>query len=473
MATGVVQGWRRSSEHSVQQEAATTVVINVWFVIVGALLVLMALGGAVLKRLPLTSSLLYMGVGVALGPLAFGLVRFDPLQHAVALERLTELAVVVSLFTAGLKLRTPFTDKRWIPPVRLATLTMLVSIVLMTLIGRWWLGLPLGAAILLAAVLAPTDPVLASDVQVEHASDRSSLRFGLTGEAGLNDGTAFPFVMLGLGLLGHHELGMAGLRWVGVDLLWAATAGLAIGWGLGQALGRLTIRLRRNRDEEVGYEDLLVLGLIALSYGVALLLHAYGFLAVFAAGLALRHVEMKKTGSDIEPTRVLQDAAREAPEAATEKLATHEEAAPAYLAHASLGFSEQAERILEAAVVLVLGGMLTYADFSASTIAFVAAMFLVVRPLAVALTYYGKGTKRGLRTYFSWFGIRGIGSLYYLFYAMSHGLEEDLARRLLGLTLAVVATSMVVHGVSVTPIMNRYSREREAREKARSTVPLR
>lgn len=445
-------------------------VINVWFAIVGALLILMALGGAVLKRLPLTTSLLYMGVGLALGPLAFGLIRFDPLQHVVALERLTELAVVVSLFTAGLKLRTPFSDKRWMPPVRLATFTMIASIFFVTLIGKWWLGLPLGAAILLAAILAPTDPVLASDVQVEHATDRSSLRFGLTGEAGLNDGTAFPFVMLGLGLLGHHELGPGLLRWVGVDLIWAVAAGLGIGWGLGQGVGRLTIRLRRNRDEDEGYEDLLVLGLIGVSYGIALLLHAYGFLAVFAAGLGLRHMEMRKTGSEVEPTQVLQEANREAPEEPTEKLATHNEAAPAYLAHASLGFSEQAERILEAAVVLVLGGILTYATFSPATIAFVAAMFLIVRPLAVSLTYFGKGAKRGLRWYFAWFGIRGIGSLYYLFYAMSHGLEEGLARNLLGVTLAVVATSMVVHGVSVTPIMNRYTRQREERAEAESAI---
>ncbi|RYG19071.1 hypothetical protein EON82_21880, partial [bacterium] len=203
-------------------------IVNVWFVIGGALLVLMALIGTVLKRLPLTTALLYMAVGAALGPGVFGLIRFDPLEYAGALERLTEIAVLVSLFTAGLKLRTPFSDERWIPPLRLATLTMAVSIGLVTLLGVSLLRLPLGAAVLLGAILAPTDPVLASDVQVEHATDRSRLRFGLTGEAGLNDGTAFPFVMLGLGLLGHHELGTGGWRWLGVDVLWAAFAGLGI-----------------------------------------------------------------------------------------------------------------------------------------------------------------------------------------------------------------------------------------------------
>ena len=437
-------------------------VINVWFAIVGALLVLMALWGAALKRLPLTTSLLYLVVGVALGPLAFGLIRFDPLQHVALLERLTEVAVVVSLFTAGLKLRTAFSDERWGPPLRLASLTMVVSILFVTLLGHFWLGLPLGGAILLGALLAPTDPVLASDVQVEHASDRSRLRFGLTGEAGLNDGTAFPFVMLGLGVLGHHDLGTFGLRWLGVDLIWAVAAGLGIGWGLGQAIGHLTLLLRKNREQEVGYEDLLALGLIALSYGVALLMHAYGFLAVFAAGLAMRHVEMGKTGENREPQKVLIRASQRDPEGSNEELATNNEAAPAYMAHAVLGFSEQTERILEAAVVLVLGGMMTYADYSLDTIMFVAAMLLLVRPLSVALTYWGKGTKHDLRAYFAWFGIRGIGSLYYLFYAMSHGLDQELSRRLLGITLAVVAASTIVHGISVTPLMNRYIRKRQA-----------
>ncbi len=436
--------------------------VNLWCVIVGGLLLAMALSGAALKRLPLTTSLLYLLAGVVLGPLAFGLIRFDPVAHASALERLTEAAVVVSLFTAGLKLRTPFTDDRWLPPVRLATLTMVVSIGLVTLLGVYLLRLPLAGAALLAAVLAPTDPVLASDVQVEHATDRSRLRFALTGEAGLNDGTAFPFVMLGLGLLGHHELG-GGWRWLAVDVAWAALGGLAIGWGLGQAVGRLTVRVRRRREEEVGYEDLLALGLIALSYGSALLVHAYGFLAVFAAGLAVRHVEMRKTGEEREPTRVIEQASGESVVTGTETLATHEEAAPAYMAHAVQGFSEQAERMLEVAVVVLVGGMLTFADFSLTSTLFVAAMLLLARPLSIFLTYGGRGSKRELRPYLAWFGIRGIGSLYYLFYAMGHGVEGNLARRLLGVTLAVVAASIVVHGVSVTPIMERYGRRRRER----------
>src|SRR5919206_497446 len=134
---------------------------------------------------------------------------------------LTPSAVLISLFTAGLKLRTALTDHRWRLPVRLAVESMIVTVGLITLVGVVGLGLPLGAAVLLGAILAPTDPVLASDVQVEGPTDQDRLRFGLTGEAGLNDGTAFPFVMLGLGLIGLHELGQAGWRWFAVDVVWA------------------------------------------------------------------------------------------------------------------------------------------------------------------------------------------------------------------------------------------------------------
>ena len=129
------------------------------------------------------------------------------------------------------------------------------------------LGLTLGAAILLGAILAPTDPVLASDVQLAHPHDRDRLRFTLTGEGGLNDGTAFPFVMLGLGLLGLHDLGPDGLRWLAVDVVWAVVVGLAIGFALGTLVGRLVVHLRSARREFTGADDFLALGLIVRRTG--------------------------------------------------------------------------------------------------------------------------------------------------------------------------------------------------------------
>ena len=179
------------------------------------------------------------------------------------LERLTEIAVIVSLFTAGLKLRVPLRDSAWRLPVSLATASMIVTVGLITVVGYARLEMSLGAAILLGAVLAPTDPVLASDVQVTEPGDRDHLRFGLTGEAGLNDGTAFSFLMLGLGLMGHHALGNNWSRWWLVDVAWAIPGGLLIGFLLGTAVGHLVLYLRKRYPEVVGGEDFLAMGLIA------------------------------------------------------------------------------------------------------------------------------------------------------------------------------------------------------------------
>jgi NhaP-type Na+/H+ or K+/H+ antiporter len=201
------------------------------------------------------------------------------------------VAVLISLFSVGLKLGLPLSSRDWLLPVRLAFVSMALTVALIAVVGVLGLGLAPGAAILLGAILAPTDPVLATAVQVESSGDRDRLRFSLTGEGGLNDGTAFPFVMLGLGLLGLHDLGTAGWRWLAVDVVWATAGGLLIGSALGALIGRLVVYLRTRHQESVGLDEFLALGLIALAYGVAVVGHAYGFLSVFAAGLALRRVK--------------------------------------------------------------------------------------------------------------------------------------------------------------------------------------
>jgi NhaP-type Na+/H+ or K+/H+ antiporter len=430
-----------------------------WCVIIGLLLIVMALAGSVLKRLPLTTAMLYLGVGYLLGPTAYGLIRLDPVGDAKLLERLTEVAVIISLFTAGLKLRLPFRDGRWRLPARLAFVSMALTVGLIALVGVVGLGLPVGAAILLGAILAPTDPVLAADVQVTDPTDRDRLRVALTGEAGLNDGTAFPFIMLGLGLLGLHELGASGGRWLVVDVAWAVAGGLAVGGLLGTLVGQLVLYLRRRHQESVGLDDFLALGLIALSYGVAVLAHAYGFLAVFAAGVALRRVEMRSTGAD-------SPAAVELGPGAARTLATDPDKAPAYLAAAVLGFNEQVERIGEVVIVVLLGGMLTAVSFTWDIVWFIPLLFLVIRPLAVVVGLLGARTSRLQRRLISWFGIRGVGSLYYLMYAIEHGLLEPLARSLSSLTLSTVAVSVIVHGISVTPLMTLYDRATRRRRAA-------
>lgn len=406
-----------------------------WSLIAGALLLLMALGGTLLKRLPLTAAILYLLAGLLLGPHGAALIDVDLVRRAALVERLTEAAVLVSLFTTGLKLRLPLSHPDWHLPVALATVSMALTVVLVAGVGVLALGLPVGAAVLLGAILAPTDPVLASDVQVAHALDRDRVRFSLTGEAGLNDGTAFPFVMLGLGLLGLHDLGAWGWRWVLVDVAWAVLAALAVDWGVGAAVGRLALALRRRRTEATGLDDFLGLGVVALSYGLALAVHAYGFLAVFAAGLSLRSIERRAEVPDADGSTA------------------HE--APAYMLRALVGFNERLERIAEVGIVVLLGAALSWPYLTGEAVALAVVLLLAIRPLAIRVSVRGATPRETALV--AWFGIRGVGSLYYLSWATGRGLGDALSERLAAITLTVVAVSILVHGVSVTPLMSRFS----------------
>lgn len=432
--------------------------VAAWYLVIGGLLVAMALASSMLKRLPLSASMLYLALGFVLGPAVLGALEIPPLRESAIVERITEVVVVISLFTTGLKLRVPLHERRWVLPVKLATVSMVITIGGIALIAFYGLGLPLGAAVLLGAILAPTDPVLASDVQVADAFDTDRLRFGLSGEAGLNDGTAFPFVMLGLGLLGLHDLGTAGWRWWTIDLVWSVAGGLCVGAVLGTLVGRLVLFLRRKHREAVGLDEFLTLGLIGLSYGTALLLHTYGFLAVLAAGIALRGVEMRYSGDrSTDEVRALTAGGID------EESATDPEKAPAFMVQSVLTINERLERIAEVAVVVLIGALVGMASVSTSTLWFVAILLFLVRPAAVLLGLVGVRMTTLERGLVGWFGIRGAGSVYYLAYAIQHGIEEDLAAQLTSITMIAVTASVLLHGVSVTPLMNAYAARRSTR----------
>ena len=419
----------------------------------GLLLIGMALARSVLQRLPVTTSLVYLVVGVALGPYGFGLLRLDPIENATLIEHVTEVAVIISLFSAGLKLRLPWRDRVWRVPAMLAFGSMALTVGLVALVGMTVLDLSPGMAILLGAVLSPTDPVLASDVQVESVRDKDRMRFTLTAEAGLNDGSAFPFVMLGLGVLGLHDIGELGRGWLAWDVIWAVPVGLAVGAVVGTLVGRLVVYLRRRYREAVGLDDFVALGLIALAYGAGLPVDGYACLGVFAAGLALRRVERRSSEQygidDADPDAV-------ADTRDPEELATRPETAPAYLAHELLRFNEQVEHIGEVAVMLLVGGMLAPSVLSVDAVLLATLLFLVIRPVAVWIGSIGSMMTRLQRLFIGWFGVRGIGSIYYLAFAIGHGLALAEASRLINLTFAVVVASIVVHGISVTPLMGRY-----------------
>ncbi|HEX7812241.1 MAG TPA: sodium:proton antiporter [Burkholderiales bacterium] len=421
-----------------------------WYPLIGVMLLLVVLGSATVKRAPVSLAMVYLLLGWAFGRL--GWLTLDPAEHGQSLELLAEIAVIVSLFSAGLKLRKPLQSRLWRLPLILASGSMAITVALIAACSMLLFGLPVGLAVLLGAILAPTDPVLASDVQVSDPGDADRLRFSLTGEAGLNDGAAFPFVMLGLGLLGLHELGGGGWRWWTVDVLWAIAGGMAIGMFLGKAVGRLVVYLRSRHLETVGYDDFLALGLIATSYGAAVALHAYGFLAVFAAGLALRTVERTMTGKDTPPDMSQVNAT-------AEQLAVDEKHASAFMAAAVLSFNEQLERLAELALVLVTGALLSLVEFSWPVVGFALLLFLIIRPLAVGPVALAAGMSTRQAAMVSWFGIRGIGSLYYLFYALNHGVAGAAADWMIQVILCVIAASIFLHGISVTPMMRRYAKD--------------
>ena len=422
-----------------------------WFLLVGALLLVMGLTFTILKRAPITAAIIYLLVGLMVGPSGLNLFHFNPLKQSALLETLTELVVLISLFSAGVKMPVPFSFTRWRTPILLATVSMAMTVGLIAAMAVYGLGMSVGAGVLLGAMLAPTDPVLATDVQVRHPGDRDQLRFTLTSEAGMNDGSAFPFVMLGMGLLGLHDLGDYGLRWLLVDVLWATLASIAIGVAGGVALARVGWRLRRAPHQHVLLDDFLGLGLIGVVYGVSVMAHAWGFLAVFFAAVALRQTEnqLAKASLRLHDSHLPNDPSAE----------PLPEPVP-MVSEGSLVFKEHLERMSELTLVLLLGGTLFISSWSWQAVGMALFVFFVARPVSVLIGLWRTNAAGPMRGLSAWFGVRGIGSLYYLMYAIQHGLPEPLALQLVQITLVVVTLSIFLHGTSVKPLMDHFWRPR-------------
>ncbi|MGR4864598.1 cation:proton antiporter [Caulobacter sp. LARHSG274] len=389
----------------------------------GVVVLLVAWLPMALSRLPLSLAILCVLIGVA----AFQVLPFhpDPVRFSTVTERLTEVVVLVALMGAGLKIDRRLGWRRWGSAWRLIAVTMPLSILGVTLMGVFGLGLGLAAALLLGAALAPTDPVLASDVQVgpPRAGDQGEARFALTAEAGLNDGFAFPFVHLAVSFALAGGAVSPGLlvHWLGVDVVWRVAAGVGVGWAVGRLLGWATFKAPHARISGTG-DGLVALGATLVAYGVAEVAHGYGFLAVFVSALALRETER-----DHEFHEAMHD------------------------------FAEQVERLLMMLVLVLLGGAVAsglLASLTWKEVAFGLALVFVVRPLAGWIGLIGAPHSTRERAVVAFFGIRGIGSLYYLSYGLNHG---DFHRwdRLWAITGFIVLCSILVHGVTATPLMAR------------------
>ncbi|GAA4662865.1 cation:proton antiporter [Kineococcus glutinatus] len=403
------------------------------YALAGASALLAALLPRLLHDKPFSLPMAFLGVGVLLG-LVPGLPEVDPAAHPDAALHVTELVVIISLIGAGIAIDRPVGWRRWATTWRLLVVVMPVSIALTALAGWAVAGLPLAAALLLGAALAPTDPVLASDVQVgEPAADAGSedeVRFALTSEAGLNDGAAFPVVHLAVALSLAAGAGLGGVvgHWVLEDVLWRGAVGLAVGMGMGQLLGRLFFRARlrvlRLADDVEGFTALAI---TFLAYGVAELLHGYGFVAVFVAAVTIKSLERSHGAHEV--------------------------------AH---GFVEQVERMLTAWLLLLLGAAMADGLLAALTwqLALVGVLLVVVvRPVVGVLSLAGTDAGPWERRVIGVFGVRGIGSLYYLAYAVGEG--DFPGAQLWAAGGFAVALSVVLHGLTATPVVARLDAARE------------
>ena len=409
----------------------------------GAVVLLTAWLPMLLKELPLSLPIACIALGAALAwsPLAT-IIEANPLENRYLTERLTEFVVIVALMGAGLKLDRPVGWRSWNVTWRLLGISMPLTIAAVALLGWGFLGLSTASAILLGAALAPTDPVLASDVQVgpPQSGEEDDVRFSLTSEAGLNDGLSFPFVYLAIAISFAQGSGEPWLlNWLRVDIVWRLAAGITVGWLTGRVLGFLIFRLPNRAQLSRTGDGFVALGVTCLSYGLTELAHGYGFLAVFVAAVTLRSVER-----------------------------THRY-------HESLhSFSEQIERLLMMVLLVCFGAAIAegsiFGALNWSVIAAAALILFLVRPLSGWVGLAGSGHSPEEKAVVAFFGIRGLGSFYYLAFALGHA-EFDRPEALWVTVCLVVLVSIVLHGIAVTPIMRRLD-DRRARRADSGTQPL-
>jgi NhaP-type Na+/H+ or K+/H+ antiporter len=410
---------------------------NILFAAAGLAVFTAAVLPKLLRDMPLSMPMVFLGAGMGAFALIPTLPDPDPVAHGDFVLHLSEICVIISLMGAGLALDRPVGRRRWSTTWRLLGIAMPLCIIGLTLLGMWFLGLGLGAALLVASSLAPTDPVLASEVQVGEPADHDGgttredeVRFGLTSEAGLNDGLAFPFVYLAIAISIAGASPSAWFpQWFAVDVLWRLAVGLMLGFLTGKVLARLFFSARADSLRLSNHsEGFVALAATFLAYGVTEMIEGYGFIAVFVCAVTIRAAE-RTNGYH----RVLHS------------------------------YVEQLERLLTVVILVLLGGAIARGLLEGigwTEVLVALAFLLVVRPVAGWLGLLKGKTGPRERIALSFFGIRGIGSLYYLSYALGKGRFADQAEWLWAFVGLVVALSIVIHGATTSPLMNRLDRLR-------------
>ena len=384
----------------------------------------MAFMPAVTKKTKISYSLIYVAAGALIYLLFPGWLPSPvPYLNSGITVHVTEFIVIISLMGAGIKLDRNFSWRNWSSPLRLIFFAMLLSIALCSVLGVFMLEFALPAALLIGAVLAPTDPVLAADVKVGPPNEKwkSETKFALTAEAGLNDGFAFPFTWLAIVVAQEGLQTSVIFSWLSYYLLYKIVAGLVLGWLCGKLTGYLVFHLAKKYKLLKARDGFLAVSLMLCTYGLTELMHGYGFIAVFICGLTLRRVEK-----------------------------SHEY-------HRELhSFTDQIERLLLGVLLVFFGGTLVSGILEPLTLAmvvFCCAFILLIRPLSAYLSLTKSGVHFKEKLAISFFGIRGMGSVYYLAFALTYT-AFDHQREMWAIVALTLLLSIVMHGLTATSVMN-------------------
>lgn len=390
--------------------------------ILGGASLMMAWMPVITRKLKISYSIVYVILGFVLYRFIDVLPEPNPTKEINTTLRLTELVVIVSLMGTGLKIDERFSFRAWSIPLRLVSITMLLSIGITAFLGYLWLGFSIPSAILLGASLAPTDPVLASDVQVGPPLDKqkSEVRFALTAEGGLNDSMAFPFTWLAIAFAASSLNMETVATWLIKDLGLRIVVGLICGLLMGKGLAYLLFHLPRNTKLKRPADGFLALSATLLVYGITELVHGYGFLAVFVCAVTLRNFEID------------------------------------HKYHKKLhAFSDQIERLLVAMVLILFGGSLANGILSIlnwQLVLFGLASIFIVRPLCAYFSVIGTPMSLKEKATISFFGIKGVGSLFYLSFALNEAPFENVVE-LWGVISFIVLCSILIHGFSAAKTM--------------------
>jgi len=390
------------------------------------------LAASVLPRLlsnfPLSLPIILLVIGCAIFTLPFSIVRPDPNLHGTFIEHVTELAVILSIMGAGLKIDRPLGFKSWMITWRLLGITMVLTIVLVAFTGWWIAAFAPATALLLGAVIAPTDPVLASETEIEgpgeHPGKEGTLKFALTSEAGVNDGLAFPFtnMAIAMALFGFHPANWFG-SWFLMNVMYEIVVGILVGTGIGYLLAHFILNLPATTKFAKSIIGIGALASTLIIYGLTETLGGYGFIAVFCGAIVIRQYSQNHE---------------------------YQVALHAYTEKSQLIFTSLLILGLGAAIT---GGILKHLDTTLILVALVTV--LVIRPLCGMIGLIGFDSVPWKERFaISFLGIRGFGSIYYLAYALNHQHFEG-AERIWSLVVLIIVLSIVIHGITASPILKR------------------